>query len=112
MGGVTFSQAIDGYLLYAHGRQLSEHTLADYGNTFWKFQGFLAPEDPPLDEITLDRIELFFTGLDGLSCRWASVNGLSGSQMRLVSSMVFRVSRKAGECCVYAVKMAGATNST
>ena len=67
MNEISFSQAVDGYLLYAHSRRLSEHTVADYQNTFRRFQTFLLPEDPAIDEITIDVLEGFFGTLDGLS---------------------------------------------
>jgi len=38
---ITFSQALEGYLLYADACRLSPHTIADYTNTFRKFQIFL-----------------------------------------------------------------------
>lgn len=53
MDRITFSQAVDGYLLYAHSRRLSKHTVADYRNTFRRFSEFLAPEDPSISEIKL-----------------------------------------------------------
>jgi len=55
---ITFSQAIDGYLLYAAARRLSPHTIADYTNTFRKFHTFLE-DDPPLNLITCDHIQRF-----------------------------------------------------
>jgi integrase/recombinase XerC/integrase/recombinase XerD len=67
MDGIPFSKAVDGYFLYAHSRRLSKHTISDYRYTFRRFQRFLAPEDPPIDEITLDVFEAFFAGLNGLS---------------------------------------------
>ena len=67
MDEITFSKAIEGYLLYAHSRRLSEHTVADYHNTFRRFVAFLAPDDPPLHAIGLDVVEGFFAGLEGLS---------------------------------------------
>jgi site-specific recombinase XerD len=67
MKEITFSQAIDGYLLYANSRRLSEHTVADYRCTFRRLQEFLEPDDPPMNEITLDVIEAFFAELTGLS---------------------------------------------
>jgi hypothetical protein len=33
---ITFSQAVEGYTLYAQARRLSIHTIADYTNTFTK----------------------------------------------------------------------------
>ena len=38
MNKLTFSQAIEGYLLNAGARHLSPHTIADYLNTFRKFE--------------------------------------------------------------------------
>ncbi len=54
------SQVIDGYTLAAHARRLSEHTLADYSNTFRKFQLFLA-DDPPFDQIDRASIAAFLS---------------------------------------------------
>ena len=36
MDQITFSKAIDGYLIAANARRLSAHTLADYSTTFRK----------------------------------------------------------------------------
>jgi integrase/recombinase XerD len=77
---ITFSQAIEGYLLHANARHLSSHTIADYTNTFRKFQAHL-DQDPPLASITADHVRAFFTSLDvsnktilnyhtGLSALW------------------------------------------
>ena len=44
---ITFSHAIDGYLLYAESRRRSEHTLAEYQNTFAKFALFVGIDEPP-----------------------------------------------------------------
>lgn len=67
MKQITFSQSIEGYMLHANSRRLSRHTIADYGNTFRKFRGFLAPEDPPVAEITVERVEGFLAAQDHLS---------------------------------------------
>lgn len=72
MSAITFSKAVEGYLMNARGRQLSEHTLADYANTFGRFAGFLAPADPVLASIDLAMIEAFFAGLNGLSRKTVS----------------------------------------
>jgi len=45
-------------------------------------------------------------------CRWASVTALSEYQMRMVSSMLVRTSRKAGNCHVYIARMYGASSNT
>ena len=55
---LTFSQAVQGYLLYAEARRLSPHTIADYQNTFRKFAHFL-DDDPPLRTISSGVIRQF-----------------------------------------------------
>ena len=47
---ISFSKAVEGYLLAASARRLSEYTLLDYQNTFRKFLDFI-DGDPPFDEI-------------------------------------------------------------
>ena len=59
MSKITFQQAIQGYLLAAGARHLSEHTIRDYVNAFTKLTVFLK-EDRPLEEITRKDIEAFF----------------------------------------------------
>jgi len=54
---ISLSQAIEGYLLDAHARQLSIKTVADYGNTFNKFRVYIG--DPPLSSITTDDVRRF-----------------------------------------------------
>jgi len=63
---ITLSQALEGYLLHADARRLSPHTIADYTNTFRKFQQFLGA-DPSLAAITADQIRAFFASCDHLS---------------------------------------------
>lgn len=66
---ITLSQAIIGYQLDAAARRLSPRTLADYANTFRKFQTYLAehPErsgpDPELTAITPDHVRAFLASL-------------------------------------------------
>ena len=55
---ITFSKAIEGYLLNAQARRLSPHTIADYTNTFRKFQAHL-DQDLPISQITKDHIRSF-----------------------------------------------------
>jgi integrase/recombinase XerD len=55
---ITFTQAIDGYLLAANARRLSQHTLLDYINTYRRFLDFLQ-EDPPIEEISAGQVEAF-----------------------------------------------------
>jgi integrase/recombinase XerD len=63
---ITFSQALEGYLLYADASRLSPHTIADYTNTFRKFQDFLS-DDPPINEITVDQVRRFMAAQDHIS---------------------------------------------
>ena len=58
---ITLSQAIDGYLLDAHARQLSPKTIADYSTTFRKFRARAG--DPPLRTITRDTVREFLAEL-------------------------------------------------
>jgi len=60
MSKITFSQAIQGYLLAAGARHLSEHTIRDYVNTLTKFRKFLGDDNIPIEEITRHHIEAFF----------------------------------------------------
>jgi integrase/recombinase XerD len=82
---ITFSQAIEGYLLHANARHLSTHTIADYTNTFRKFQAFLG-EDAPIAEVTTDQVRAFLASLQvsnktalnyhtGLSALWTWAEG-------------------------------------
>lgn len=59
---ITLSQAIEGYFLDAHARQLSQRTLDDYANSFRHLQRFLNA-DPPIDTITPDMIREFLANL-------------------------------------------------
>lgn len=63
---ITFSQALDGWTLAAQARRLSPNTLADYANSFRKFQAFLR-SDPDMRSITAEEIERFMASLNGLS---------------------------------------------
>ncbi len=58
MSQITFSQAIQGYLLAVGARHLSTHTISDYANTFKKFTVFLG-DDIPIEDITHNHIEAF-----------------------------------------------------
>lgn len=55
---ILFSQVVEGYLLAASARHLSQHTINDYTNTFRKFLTFL-DDDPPIVEITSKLVESF-----------------------------------------------------
>jgi site-specific recombinase XerD len=58
MNKITFSQAIDGYLLFANARRLSHHTIRDYTTTFRKFMDHL-DNDPIIEEVTHQQVETF-----------------------------------------------------
>lgn len=70
---ISLSQAIIGYQLDARARRLSPHTLADYQNSFRKFQDYLAinpvnpahpvDPDPDLATITPDHVRGFLASL-------------------------------------------------
>ena len=55
---ISFSQALEGFMLDAHSRHLSNHTILDYSNTFRKFLAFLG-QDPPISTITPAQIKDF-----------------------------------------------------
>jgi integrase/recombinase XerD len=98
MDRITFSQAIEGYTLYAQARRLSTHTLADYMNTYRKLQIYL-DRDPFIAEITTDQVRGFLasqtrvsdktllnyhTGLSAL-WKWADREGLvNGNLVRSI----------------------------
>jgi len=55
---ITFSQAVDGFMLEKQAQQRSRHTLGDYSNSFRHFAQYLE-EDAYLDEITPQVIRRF-----------------------------------------------------
>jgi integrase/recombinase XerD len=59
MNTITFSQAIEGYLLAVNARRLSPHTISDYLNTYRKFSRFL-DEAMPFADISPKDVEAFF----------------------------------------------------
>ena len=65
---VTLSRAIEGYFIAAHARRLSPHTLADYDNTFRRFEAYLN-RDPPLASLGPADIRGFLGSLNGLSAK-------------------------------------------
>lgn len=58
MNRLTVTQAMDGYLLAAHARRLSVHTIRAYQAAFDKFLAFLNT-DPPIDEVNPKQVEAF-----------------------------------------------------
>lgn len=89
MKPIKLSQAIQGYMINAHARQLSEHTILDYKNILSKFSLHLG-KDYLMSEITSTHIAMFLgshatlkkktvlnyhTGLSAL-WRWATEEGI------------------------------------
>ena len=66
MDQITFSKAIDGYLIAANARRLSAHTLADYSTTFRKPAQHLKT-DPPIASITVNQVRTFLAAQRGIS---------------------------------------------
>ncbi len=66
MNKVTYSKAVEGYLLHAHSRRLSAYTVRDYKHSFRKLGEFLTPPDPPIASITVDQVEDFLASLSHL----------------------------------------------
>jgi site-specific recombinase XerC len=66
MNNLIFSQAIEGYLLNAGARHLSPHTIADYLNTFHKFEDY-AEDDPRFLTISQNDIQEFLAAQTKLS---------------------------------------------
>jgi len=67
---LTFSQAVEGYDLYADARGLSPNTKADYHNSFRKFTVFLQDDpdpDPALAAVTADQIREFLSSFEELT---------------------------------------------
>ncbi len=82
---ITLSQAIEGYLLDAHARQLSIRTITDYEIFFRKFQAYVG--DPPLGSITTDDIRHF---LADLGARSTSPDGIAPRPARKLSKKTIR----------------------
>ena len=55
---ISFSQAIDSFVLSLNARHISQHTIDDYFNTYRKLQKYL-DKDTPITEITLDMVQAF-----------------------------------------------------
>ena len=63
---VALSQIIEGYLMHASARHLSENTIIDYSNTYRKLQQFFK-SDPDFASITHLQIEQFLSNQNGIS---------------------------------------------
>ncbi len=83
---ITLNQAIEGYLLDAHARHLSPKTIADYTNTFRKFQTYTAG-DPLLASITSDDVRRF---LAHLGSRPVTPAGVAPRPPRTLSNKTIR----------------------
>jgi site-specific recombinase XerD len=59
---ISFSKAVEGFLLNARARHLSHYTIKDYLTTFRRFAGFLG-EDTEIDEISHKEVEIFLATL-------------------------------------------------
>lgn len=77
---ISFSQAVEGFVMAAQARHLSHHTIEDYLNTYRKFDCFLEG-DPPIAAIRSRQVEAFLAAQDvskktvlnyhtGLSALW------------------------------------------
>jgi len=78
---MLFVDAVEGYWLERR-RDLSRHTIDDYGRTFGRFDAFLG-EDRELDSITADDVRAFLNALsdDGLAAKtvanaWIALSAL------------------------------------
>ena len=94
MKPIKLSQAIQGYMINAHARQLSSHTISDYQNILNKFTAFLG-KDYLMPEITSTHIGLFLGGQAGLKKKtilnyhtglsalwnWAVEEGIAGENV-------------------------------
>ena len=59
---ISFSKAVEGYLLNARARHLSQNTINDYLNTFRKFADFIG-EDLPIAVIDHHKVEVFLANM-------------------------------------------------
>ena len=64
---LTLSQVIDGAILAANARRLSDNTIREYSHYYRKWMAFHAPDDPPFASIDRLALERFLASLDGLS---------------------------------------------
>ena len=63
---ISLSKAIEGYMLAANARRLSENTLKAYAQTFRRFERFLQ-DDPLMASVEAADIREYLNSLDGLS---------------------------------------------
>lgn len=58
---ITLTQTIDGYILFAQARRLSDNTISNYTNAFNRLRDHLA-KDPVFSKITPQDIQAFLAG--------------------------------------------------
>ena len=64
MNGLTFSQAVEGFLLTKRAERKSSNTLDQYR---WAFDKFLDHGDPRLASVTTDDVRAFLITMEHLS---------------------------------------------
>jgi len=64
---LTLSQAIEGAVIAAQARRLSDNTIREYTHYYRKLQTFYAPIDPPFISIDRAQLQQFINSLTGLS---------------------------------------------
>jgi integrase/recombinase XerD len=69
---VTLSQAIEGAVLAAHARRLSQNTIHEYSHYYRKLLAFYAPADPAFTSIDRVQLEQFINSLTSLSSKSVS----------------------------------------
>jgi site-specific recombinase XerD len=69
---ITLSQAIEGALLAAGARRLSDNTIREYAHYYRKWQDFYRPIDPIFASIDHAQLETFMASLAGLSAKTCS----------------------------------------
>jgi site-specific recombinase XerD len=78
---ITFSQAVDGFLMEKRAGRLSPHTLLDYGNAFRKLADYL-DGDPPIEGISEHDLVAF---LAELGERMITPRGIAPREARRLS---------------------------
>lgn len=69
---ITLSQAIEGAVIAANARRLSENTIREYTHYYRKLQKFYAPIDPVFSSIDRLQLQQFINSLDTLSSKSCS----------------------------------------
>jgi integrase/recombinase XerD len=69
---VTLSQAVEGAVLAAHARRLSQNTINEYSHYYRKLLAFYAPSDPAFTSIDRVQLEKFINSLTSLSAKSCS----------------------------------------